>query len=203
MSNAILQAADSIARGGVVIYPTETLYALGTSITSLQAVERISDLKQRDRNKPLPVIIGALDQLDMITEWKDAELSRLIRNFWPGPLSILVPARHGLSRLIQDAHGFVAVRWTSHSTAQALALHCRAPLVATSANPGGEPAAGRPQDLDPALVEKVDMVVDLPPYPAGGLPSTVVQILADGRLKIFREGAVTSKQLQEAGWQIS
>ncbi|GAB6058336.1 L-threonylcarbamoyladenylate synthase [Desulfonatronum parangueonense] len=202
MNNIISQAAESIARGGVIIYPTETLYALGASITSHQSVERITILKQRDRNKPLPVIIGALDQLEMITEQPGNEILRLARLFWPGPLSVLVPARSGLSSLLQDARGLVAVRWTSHPTAQALALECRSPLVSTSANPGGEPAAARPEDLDLTLVRSVDMVLDQPPYPAGGQPSTVVQILENGRLKIFRDGAVSVNRLQDAGWKI-
>ncbi len=202
MSDEISLAAEAILRGKLIIYPTETLYALGAGITRLQAVEQINNCKQRDQKKPLPVIIGSLSQLQMITDWQDAGLTRLIQSFWPGPLTILVPGRSGLSPRIQDQHGFIAVRWTSHPTAQDLALRCRSPLVATSANPGGEPPAGRPEQLDPALLQQVTMVLRQPPYPAGGAPSTVVRILKDDQLQIFREGAVRASQLQKAGWTI-
>lgn len=219
MNADIRVAAEAITRGGLVVYPTETLYAVGSSILIPQAVERVARLKLRGSDKPLPVIIGDLEQLAMLTDWRDQRLSRLIRDFWPGPLSILVPARSGLSPLLQDSRGFTAVRWTPHPTAQTLAILSRTPLTATSANTAGEPPASRPEDLDPKLLARLEherimegmndepnqsreLIVRQPPFPAGGEPSTVVQILSDGRLHIFREGAVTGMTLQKAGWKL-
>ena len=216
MNAGIRLAAEVITRGGVVVYPTETLYAVGASILIPQAVERVARLKLRGPAKPLPVIIGDLEQLAMLTDWRDQRLSRLIRDFWPGPLSILVPARPGLSPLLQDPQGFTAVRWTPHPTAQVLAVLSRTPLTSTSANTAGEPPASRPEDLDPKLMARLEqarpsgrtddpnqpkeLIIRQQPFPAGGEPSTVVQIQDDGRLRIFREGAVAREQLQKAGW---
>lgn len=107
-------AAKALARGEAVIYPTETLYALGAVALDHRALERVIALKGREAGKPLPVIIAGLDQLPMIRARDDEAVRRLIRDFWPGPLSILVPARPELSPLIQDHTGTVAVRWSPH-----------------------------------------------------------------------------------------
>ena len=216
-------AAKAITNGELVVYPTETLYALGADILSPDAVQRVFSAKGRPQGKPLPVLIGAPDQLAMVTDHRDALLDRLIRDFWPGPLSILVPARAGLSSLLQDQHGFIAVRWTSHPTAPTLAVQSSTPLRATSANTSGQPAASRPEHLDPKLTAALfleassspsppssedetnsnkGMILQQPPYPAGGAPSTVVRILPDGRLKIFRLGAISLEQLHRVGWEV-
>lgn len=163
-------AAKALARGEAVIYPTETLYALGAVALNHRALERVIALKGREAGKPLPVIIAGLDQLPMICARDDEAVRRLIRDFWPGPLSILVPARPELSPLIQDHTGTVAVRWSPHPTAQALARACRAPLAATSANPSGGDPVSRPEDLDPALASAVAAILDFPPFPAGAGP---------------------------------
>lgn len=215
-------AVKAVVRGELVVYPTETLYALGVDIRSEDAVQRVFRAKGRPQGKPLPVLIGAPDQLAMVTDHRDALLDRLIRDFWPGPLSILVPARPGLSPLLQDPRGFVAVRWTSHPTAQALAVQSSTPLTATSANTSGRPAASHPEDLDPELAAAFTsdassspssssndrsnslkgLIVRQPPYPAGGAPSTVIRIQSDGRLEIVRLGAIDLEQLQRAGWEV-
>jgi L-threonylcarbamoyladenylate synthase len=210
----LVLAAQAITRGELVVYPTETLYALGADIQSPDAVQRVFRAKGRPQDKPLPVLIGAPSQLIMVTNHRDELLDRLISNFWPGPLSILVPARAGLSPLLQDEHGFIAVRWTSHPTAQALAVQSSTPLTATSANTSGQPAASRPEHLDPKLTAALPqsnedgtnrnkgLILQQPPYPAGGAPSTVVRILPDGCLKIFRLGAIGLEKLEQAGWKV-
>ncbi|WP_084185314.1 L-threonylcarbamoyladenylate synthase [Desulfonatronum thiodismutans] len=222
LQQELVLAAKAITRGELVVYPTETLYALGADIQSPDAVQRVFQAKGRPQGKPLPVLIGAPSQLAMVTDHRDALLDRLIIDFWPGPLSILVPARAGLSPLLQDQHGFIAVRWTSHPTAQALALQSSTPLTATSANTSGQPAASRPERLDPKLTATLitetssstspsndeavnhnkNMILRQPPYPGGGAPSTVVRIMPDGHLKIFRLGAIGLKQLEQAGWNV-
>lgn len=212
-------AVKAINRGELVVYPTETLYALGADIRSEDAVQRVFQAKGRPQGKPLPVLIGAPEQLPMVTDHRNPLLDQLIRDFWPGPLSILVPARPDLSPLLQDQHGRIAVRWTSHPTAQALAIQSRTPLTATSANSSGRPAAAHPKDLDPKLtavlipasawlssLDKTDhtkgLILGQPPYPAGGAPSTVVHLRPDGRLKILRLGAIGTEQLEQAGWTV-
>lgn len=200
LSPDIIEASAALARGEVLIYPTETLYALGASALNVQALDRIGVIKQRPADKPLPILIGMLAQLDELTAWDTPEQRALIRQFWPGPLSILVPARPGLPRSIQNKDGCIAVRWTPHPVAQALAAHSGHGLAATSANFAGHPPADHPRDLDHKLVQAVDNLVFSPPYPAGGLPSTLVRIVSAGRLQILRHGAVSLDHLRKAGW---
>lgn len=202
MNPRLEQAARCLVQGDLVVYPTETFYALGADALNQQALLRIVALKGRDPAKPLPVIIAGLDQLGMVSDWQSPDLHRLIRTFWPGPLSVLVPARPGLPGLMQDSAGFTAVRWTPHPGAQALARMCKAPLAATSANISGRQPVWRPEDLDPALALSVAMVLDHPPLPAGGMPSTLVRIVGHAHLEIIRQGAVGMDLLARAGWKV-
>lgn len=193
---------DVIRRGGLLIYPTETLYALGADGTNPEAVRRVATLKGREREKPLPLLIGSLEQLGLVTKQVHSDIHALARFFWPGPLSVLVQAREELSGLLCDAKGYVAVRVTSHPLARTLCLQAGVPLVATSANPAGKPPTALPDQLDPGLVDAVDCVLTQKPWPGGGLPSTVVQVAGPGRLHVFREGAVPMWKLEGAGFTV-
>jgi L-threonylcarbamoyladenylate synthase len=126
----------------------------------------------------------------------------LAKKFWPGSLSVLLPARANLPRQIQNEQGLVSLRWTPHPAAQRLSLQAQTPLVATSANISQQPAAAKPADLDQELLQLADCVLDVEPWPAGGLPSTLVQIIDADQLLLLRPGAVSSQQLQEAGFKL-
>lgn len=195
-------AVEAIRRGGVVIYPTETLYGLGANALLPEAAARVCRLKGRPEDKPLPLVVGSREQAGLVTELEDPDFTRLADLFWPGPLSIIVPARRGLAPQVKDAAGFSSLRWTAHATAAALCLGSGAPLIATSANLSGRPAAARPEELDPALLAEVDAAVLERPWPAGGLASTVVRLLGRGRLEILRSGAVPAQALLEAGFRL-
>lgn len=198
--DALDAAVHAIASGGCVIYPTETLFALGADATDASAAARLYVLKGRDPSKPLPLVVGGLEQLLQVTDMRSRTLDRLAALFWPGPLSILVPARPGLPNVVSDPRGLTSVRVTPHPVAARLCRESRRPLVATSANISGRPGVSRVADLDPELVERVDAVVDAGPRPAGGAPSTVVEIGGSGDLLVLREGAVSLDALREAGF---
>ena len=192
---------DILAQGGVAVYPTETLYALGCVATSHEAARRVAAIKGRSQAKPLPLIIGSLGQLGLVTHDAGGDLLALAESFWPGPVSLLVRAHEELSPLTRDEEGYTSVRVTSHPAAARLCAQLGTPLVATSANRGGCPPVARPEDLDPLLLEKVDGMLGDKPWPSGGPPSTVVRIVGPGRLKVLRLGAVTVKGLEGAGFQ--
>ncbi len=202
MNTDLKRAAQCLRAGGLVIYPTETLYALGAVVLHHEAQQRLIALKGRPSRKPLPVIIGSREQLDQITLDHEPDLDHLAKAFWPGPLSILVPAAAHLPPAIQDDQGFVAVRWTPHPVAQALAQACNAPLIATSANFSGQPAAHHPEQLNRHLVHDVDFFLRSRPFPAGGKPSTVVRVLAPNTLEVLRPGVITAQELMQQGWVV-
>jgi L-threonylcarbamoyladenylate synthase len=199
----LLRAVDLVRSGGCLIYPTETLYALGGDGRSAAVAARVQELKARPGNKPLPLILGGLDMLPLVTAHTGDALLRLARAFWPGPLSVLVPALDSLPAAVKDPRGLTSVRVSPHPVAARLSREAGCPLIATSANLSGGRAAGRLEDLDPGLARVVDLVLDEPPWPGGGDPSTVVEITAeDGkdRLRVLRLGAVSEAALLQAGF---
>ena len=201
-------AAQALAVGGCVVYPTETFYALGAKVGSLAALSRINAIKGRPQSKPLPVIIGHMDQLACvvppeIADWQGyATARRLMECFWPGPLSLILPARPGLAPQLRDGQGRVCVRFSPHPQAQRLCLLSGSPLAATSANVSGGPAVRALVDLHPVVRQGVDALVEGAPQPAGGMPSTLVLPHPDGCLEILRQGAVPLAALEAAGFQV-
>jgi L-threonylcarbamoyladenylate synthase len=188
-------AAAALRRGGVVAYPTETFYGLGALAADGAAVERLVRVKGRPDGKPLPLLAAGLDQLEAVAELP-ALARRLGAAFWPGPLTLVVPARPGLHPAITGGGATVGVRVTSSPVAAALAAAAGGALVATSANLAGEPPAATPAGLDPALVARLDLVLDGGPAP-GGLASTVVAVEGEG-LRLLRAGAIPSDRVAEA-----
>ncbi|MGM0645458.1 MAG: L-threonylcarbamoyladenylate synthase [Thermodesulfobacteriota bacterium] len=196
------QAVSALIQGRCLMYPTETLFAVGGDALDPTVAWRIQALKARPEGKPLPVLVGAFRLLEALTPWTQAQLQPLVEPFWPGPLSVLVPAKPGLPAAIQDAAGWISVRWTSHPDAAWLSRQGGRPVIATSANRSGVPAVGRAEELDPELVAATAGVWPGTHAPAGGAPSTVVRILGPGRLAVVRTGAVSLGSLQAQGWTV-
>jgi len=208
------QAVQVLQKGGVLVYPTETLYALGCLACNETACRRVAALKGRPESKPFPLVVADLDGLLALAASLPSELAealpRLAHAFWPGPLSILVPTRPELPRLVRDEMGYSSIRISPHPTVQIL---CRtladqggqssrvgsAALIATSANKSGQPATARPEQLDPSLLAEVEAggganLLD-PPWPGGGEPSTLIRITGPNRAKVLRQGAVSRENL--------
>lgn len=196
--NAGLDAAEAaVLEGGVVLYPTETLYALGCAAHRTEACERIAALKGRPQAKPFPLVLGDLDGLTAIADEMPPDLLLLAERFWPGPLSVLVRTKDHLPHLVRDAEGFSSVRVTPHPTARELCRRAGPALVATSANRSGLPAPALPAELDQALLAGADACLLARPWPAGGAPSTLVRLLGGGRISILRLGATSEQALSQ------
>ena len=189
--------------GEAVVYPTETLYAIGCDATNVDACQKVIDIKARPDSKPLPLIVGSVQMLDLVTDEKPAMLQELAASFWPGPISILVKALPSLPKCLSDENGYTSVRWSGHPFASELSRRMRKPLIATSANLSGKPPVALPEDLDSEMLDKVGAAYFDPPWPKGGLPSTVVGIKSFNRLEVLREGAVTIKMLCDKGFSVT
>ncbi len=193
----------AMTAGDVVIYPTETLYALGCDATSESACAKVMEIKDRSTAKPLPLIIGGVDMLGLVTDDRPSALLLLASAFWPGPLSILVKALPSLPSCLSDEAGYTSVRWSGHPFASELSRRLRRPIVATSANLSGEAPVALPEDLSPTLLGYAGAVYVDPPWPKGGKPSTVIRVLGSTRLEVIREGAVSLKKLCDKGFSVT
>jgi len=187
---------------GMGVYPTETFMALGCRAGSATAVAELYAAKQRPHHLPLPLIAADRAQVEDIARMLP-EAEKLIERFWPGPLSILFPASARTPAALIGGTGMVAVRIPSHSGARALALAVGEPLVASSANISGAPPAKDSKSVNPILLERVPVLWDAPPRPAGRLPSTLVRLLDGETVQLLRQGVVSTHALQRAGFTIA
>lgn len=196
------EAASMLRAGGILIFPTETLYALGCDALNAKALARVYEAKRRAASSALPVIIGSLEQLAFLTGEAHPLARELMRVFWPGPLSILFPALPAVPEALCAGTGRVAVRFTSHLAAAALCLAAGRPLVSSSANISGKPAATRPDELTDELLQRADGVYLADPLPAGGPSSSIVEVTDEG-LRVVREGAIPAAELRRHGFAVN
>jgi L-threonylcarbamoyladenylate synthase len=183
----LLAAAAAVLRaGGVVAFPTDTVYGLAVDPRRADAVERLFALKGRDSTVAVPLVAGSLEQAMLAAVFSGRE-RRAADAFWPGPLSIVVPANSCIALEALGGRGTVAIRVPAHDIARALADAFGFPITATSANRSGEPAAAS-ADAVASMLPDVDVLIDGGPAP-GGAPSTIVSFDANGPI-LVRAGAV-------------
>jgi len=194
LESAVREAVEVLRGGGLVAFPTDTVYGLGALAFSGAAVGRLYRVKGRDREKSVPVLLSGLDQLEQVALEPSPEALRLARHFWPGPLTIVLRRQPGLPATV-SATATVGVRVPDHPLARAL-LAAAGPMAVTSANRSGGPSRLTAAHVLGDLGGKIEMVLDGGRSP-GGRPSTVVECLA-GSLTLIREGPLSLTRLQEA-----
>jgi L-threonylcarbamoyladenylate synthase len=192
---AIAAAADVLRRGGIVAYPTDTLYGLAVDPRSERAVQRLFQVKERDQRAAVTLIAADVGQAQEAGAFGASELA-LARGFWPGPLTIVVPAGAGVAPSLTGELTTVGVRVPGHAAARALAAEFGWCITATSANRSGQPPASTAEEAASALHGRIDALVDAGPAP-GGPPSTIVEF-ADGRPVMRRRGAIAWDRVLES-----
>jgi L-threonylcarbamoyladenylate synthase len=181
-------AVETLETGGIVAYPTETFYGLGVKFDLETSLKRLYEIKQRPKNKAMPLIIGKKRLLSSISSSINSVAESLIDGFWPGPLTLLVPAKENISEWLTAGTGKVAVRVPGESFALRLARHAGFPVTSTSANISGFPPARDAATVIKYFSDDIDLIVDGGETP-GGLPSTIADTTGNG-IKILREGAI-------------
>jgi L-threonylcarbamoyladenylate synthase len=194
---ALEQAISAMQRGGIVAFPTDTVYGIGASLAYPEALGRIFEIKGRDKDRPLPLLLSSSAELARVTSDVDSDLLRLASAFWPGPLTIALPALDSLPPQVVAADGTVGVRVPDHSVALILAQRCGGAIAVTSANLSGQEPALRPEGIDPVLADNLDLVLD-GGIARGGLASAVIR-LEDATINVIREGAIPRSEI-EAAW---
>ena len=187
------KAAKILRSGGVLVYPTDTIYGLGADPFQPAAVERVYRLKGRAFSKPIQVLIGERAMLDFLVEEIPPEAQKLTEVFWPGPLTLIFRAKKNLTgRFLGEGHT-VGVRLPSHEFCRQLSLKLKGPVLSTSANVSG---GGNPRSLGEIpreILTSVEAVVD------GGtaqtaLPSTILNVVG-GSVQLVREGALPLEEI--------
>lgn len=183
------EAALMLARGGIVVHPTETLYGLAVDPWNETAVARLTALKGRGAESGYILLVASADEArglfapDAPDQWV-----ALAKEFWPGPLTIVLPAGESAPRGALGKGRGIAVRFTADPVAQALVRASGKPLTSTSANLKGAPPVATAGEAALAFGDAVDLVLDAGPRP-GGIPSTILD-LTFGVPRVLREGAV-------------
>lgn len=189
-------AAEAIMHGGTVIVGTETFYAIAANPFMDEAVEKIFSIKKRTFQNPLALIASDKKVVNSRISGFSKIAETLMKNFWPGSLTILFDGQVDFSKYVRNASGDIGVRVPPLCPARLLAEMVGGWITATSANISGDPTPKSVTDIPPEIIHSVDVVVDSGPCP-GGLPSTVVDATHPG-WKVLRIGRVSKESIFEA-----
>jgi L-threonylcarbamoyladenylate synthase len=190
----VRRAAAVLRGGGLVAFPTETVYGLGANARNEWAVRKVFAAKGRPATNPLIVHVADAGQVgEVAAVWPDAA-AKLAAAFWPGPLTLVVPKKPGLSDVVTGGGPTVAVRCPRHPVAQALIRAAGVPVAAPSANRSTELSPTRAEHVSKGLAGRIDAVLDGGPCP-GGIESTVVDVTGDV-VRVLRPGLVTGPMLE-------
>ncbi len=193
-ASQLQQALTVLQNGGILAFPTDTVYGLGALAFDNPAIESIYTAKDRPIEKAIPILIGDLSDLDKVAENIPTMALRFASRFWPGPLTCIVPKKQTLP-LAVSATSTVAVRIPNHPDALAL-LRAAGPMAVTSANISGQPSPSTAQEVFEQLTDRIPLILDGGKTP-GGVPSTLVDCTANDPI-ILREGPITLEELLSA-----
>lgn len=193
MKKTILKAAAYLKKGGVVAFPTETVYGLGASVFQEEGVKSIFSLKGRAADNPLIVHIHDLNQVFLLARNIPDEFFRLAEVFFPGPLTLILPKAPNLSNLVTASLDTVAIRMPSHEVALALLQETGEPIAAPSANLSGKPSPTSIKHVLKDFSEKLSFILDGGECQIG-IESTVVSLV--GEPTILRPGSITKEEIE-------
>ncbi len=185
--------AAEIEKGKVIAYPTETVWGLGASIYNNEAIKKVFEIKGRSFQQPLSVLVRDVEAAKALVMLNQKE-KLLLKCFWPGPVSFIFPALDkDLASSLGSTDGTICLRCSDHDWIKQFVLLCDSPIVSTSANKSGAPAATRQDELS-WLPEDVT-IVDWKVSNKGDLPSTILKTKGD-TISVIREGAWSVKALE-------
>ena len=190
----IKEAAEVILNNGVIGYPTETIYGLGANALSDAAVEKVFELKGREKNKPILIIASELDQVKKLVVSFPHHAEILAKAFWPGALTMVFEAAPQLSKLLFGGGNQIGIRIPANQVCLELIKLCGVPITSTSANLSGKENPITAKEVLEYFGNKLDLIID-----GGTLPSRVastVIAIENEKLKLLREGAIPYAKIQ-------
>lgn len=193
--DTISRAAEILKNGGLVAFPTETVYGLGADAFNAVAAARIFEVKGRPRFDPLIVHIAAKSELSLLATWLDFRAEKLIDVFWPGPLTIVLQKAPKVPDIVTAGLDTVAVRMPSHPVARKLIARTGTPIAAPSANPFGFLSPTRAEHVERQLGVRVDMILDGGPCSVG-VESTIIKF-DDKGVRLLRPGGLALEEIEK------
>ena len=193
---AIERAGEIIRAGGLVAFPTETVYGLAANVFNEQAVARVFEVKGRRANNPLPVQIASRSDLPKLVSGIPSVAERLMEEFWPGPLTLVFSACPGVPKLVTAGTGKVGIRMPDHPVALALIRAAGTPIVAPSANSSGQPSPTTAKEVLEYLDGKIELILDTGPTRLK-VSSTVVDV-TESPPRVLRLGSISEEELQKS-----
>jgi len=190
----VRQACEILRTGGLVAFPTDTLYALGANALDPEAIERVFTIKGRHHGKPLSVLVGSPEAAEQLGVLSDA-VRGLMRAYWPGPLTLVVRASAAVPGALSAATGTVGLRMPAGAVAKAILETSGLPIIGTSANKAGGADPADAKAVQKAVGGQIDLLLDGGRV-ALGVPSTVLDCTV-APARIVREGAIPKAKLSE------
>ncbi len=187
------RAVEVLVGGGVLIYPTDTIYGLGCDITQKTAIERIRRIKGRDARKPMSFVCADLNDIARYARVSNYAY-RILRRLLPGPYTFVLPATKETPRLLRSRQKTVGIRIPDHPVTAALVRELGRPILSTSANRSEQDAITDPWQLEEELGHDVDLILECGQLPV--LPSSVVSLVGDEAV-VLRRGSGDLSQFQE------
>jgi len=191
--DAILEAARIVCSGGVVVFPTTSLYGLAVDASNPSAVEKVFAIKQRPVNKPILILVPDIRDIQNLVRDVPLAAERLMTALWPGNLTLIFKAGSSLPPSLTAGTGKIGIRLPVYPVARLLVHAAGRPITATSANISGQTGCSRIADLDPAIAAAVDLILDAGPL-EGGAGSTILDVSEDPPV-LLREGSIPQNRI--------
>ena len=194
---AMIHVAVRIESGNVASFPTDTVYALSCNANNLDAVRRIYELKNRDKNKPLQIFVENIEKAEEIAVFDDIS-KKLVKAFWPGALTLVLHLKEDAKIVLKAPDGTVAIRIPDCETVLEIIRVSGVPLAATSANISGNPPLNDPDEINEEFKGQVEYIMDneqSKKNPSKGI-STIVKV-TDGKPEILRKGSISEKEIYD------
>ena len=189
------EPAKVIKDGGIVVFPTETVYGIGTNGLDEEAVKRLYEVKQRPIEKPISLLVSNMEMINQIAKDITEKEYKIMEEFFPGPLTIILKKKENVPDIITAGKETVGVRMPSGEIARKLVEYANVPIAAPSANISGEPSGTNIKNIIKSFDGQVDYFIDGGESKLG-IASTIVQVI-DEKVHILREGSITKEQIEK------
>ena len=195
LASQIDRAVEVLKAGGIVAYPTDTVYGLGANVFNVLAVDKIYEVKKRPRTSPLPILLARAEDVDLVADIVPAYARLLMKHFWPGGLTLVLSKAASLPDVVTAGSDKVAVRVPCHVVPLTIIRKLGRPIIGTSANMSNEPSSVTAQEVEQQLGAQVDLIVDMGRCP-GGVESTVFDVSGEVPV-ILRQGIMPEKKIMK------